>query len=347
MEQLLATCPQLFRSHKRPAIQVRTASETRHVRDQPARQPVRRQRQRQCIERQCENGSARLRSSLTDARLSHTNRIRFWGYSVVTSPCRRVSSLLSTPSRQLVPPQLERDHVRRAEASRQRIEVAHLLRRHEELLLHADLVDDDRKDRAKLRVCSKKLILARCLSNRDSDDASCAGAFYARQIPAQPTKLLFVLVERGLKLWRDAGIGLRRRKGCNLRGMDRKERVDFVTGVYRYAQIERGLALTLGADERTQKGPLRGRLKKLSTLGLPASGPGKGARRLYSWEEANQLLLVLLMGGCWARPGRGGGRHQDHLADLGAQCKAGHRRRNRGQSDDAAYAIADLHWVVE
>ena len=77
--------------------------------------------------------------------------------------------------------------------------------------------------------------------------------------------------------------------------MDRKERDSFAIGAYRYAQIERGLAVTLGADEATQKGPLRGRLKKLSVLGLPSSGPGKGSRRLYSWEEANQLLLALLM----------------------------------------------------
>src|SRR5215472_5995277 len=77
--------------------------------------------------------------------------------------------------------------------------------------------------------------------------------------------------------------------------MDRKERDSFAIGVYRYAQIERGLAVTLGADEAIQKGPLRGRLKKLSTLGLPSSGPGKGSRRLYSWEEANLLLLALLM----------------------------------------------------
>jgi hypothetical protein len=78
--------------------------------------------------------------------------------------------------------------------------------------------------------------------------------------------------------------------------MDRKERDSFGIGIYRYAQLERGLAVTLGADEAIQKGALRGRLKKLSTLGLPSSaGPGKGSRRLYSWEEANQLLLALLM----------------------------------------------------
>lgn len=30
-------------------------------------------------------------------------------------------------------------------------------------------------------------------------------------------------------------------------------------------------------------------------LGLPPDGPGKGARRLYSWEESCQLLVALLM----------------------------------------------------
>jgi len=85
--------------------------------------------------------------------------------------------------------------------------------------------------------------------------------------------------------------------------MDRKERDSFATGVYRYAQIERGLAVTLGADAALQKGPLRGRLKKLSTLGLPSAGPGKGSRRLYSWEEANQLLLALLMEDAGLDPG--------------------------------------------
>jgi hypothetical protein len=78
-------------------------------------------------------------------------------------------------------------------------------------------------------------------------------------------------------------------------GMDRKEWYGFGTGRYAYAEIERGLGATLGAGEKAQKGALRGRLKRLSTLGLPSEGPGKGKRRLYSWEEANQLLIALLM----------------------------------------------------
>jgi hypothetical protein len=77
--------------------------------------------------------------------------------------------------------------------------------------------------------------------------------------------------------------------------MDRKERDDFASGIYQYAQVERALAATLGADAATQKGALRGRLKRLGSLGLPSSAPGKGTRRSYSLEEINQLLIALLM----------------------------------------------------
>jgi hypothetical protein len=74
-----------------------------------------------------------------------------------------------------------------------------------------------------------------------------------------------------------------------------KERQSFATGAYAYGQVERALGAALYADTATQQGSLRGRLKRLSTLGLPASGPGKGSRRLYSLEEAHQLLVALLM----------------------------------------------------
>jgi hypothetical protein len=77
--------------------------------------------------------------------------------------------------------------------------------------------------------------------------------------------------------------------------MDKKEQDDFVTGQYAYGEIERALGLTLGADETAQRGPLRGRLKHFAKLGLPAGGPGKGARRRYSKDEAYQLLLALLL----------------------------------------------------
>jgi hypothetical protein len=77
--------------------------------------------------------------------------------------------------------------------------------------------------------------------------------------------------------------------------MDRKEQDDFGTGRYVYGEIERALGQTLGADAAAQKGALRGRLKRLSTLGLPPGGPGKGSRRLYSTDESLQLLLALLL----------------------------------------------------
>ena len=51
----------------------------------------------------------------------------------------------------------------------------------------------------------------------------------------------------------------------------------------------------LGANSTAQTGALRGRLKRLATLGLPGAGPGKGTRRQYTWEEAAQLAIALLM----------------------------------------------------
>src|SRR5262249_28263307 len=59
---------------------------------------------------------------------------------------------------------------------------------------------------------------------------------------------------------------------------------------------ERALGVALHAEDKpTQQGALRGRLKRLATLGLPAAGPGKGSRRQYSREEAHQLLVALMM----------------------------------------------------
>jgi hypothetical protein len=42
-------------------------------------------------------------------------------------------------------------------------------------------------------------------------------------------------------------------------------------------------------------GSLRGRLKRLSTLGVPGGGEGKGSRREYGWEEATLLAVALLL----------------------------------------------------
>jgi hypothetical protein len=74
-----------------------------------------------------------------------------------------------------------------------------------------------------------------------------------------------------------------------------KEQRSFAAGAYAYAQIERALGAALYANTATQRGALRGRLKRLLTLGLPENGPGKGSRRRYSLEEAHQLLVALLM----------------------------------------------------
>jgi hypothetical protein len=76
--------------------------------------------------------------------------------------------------------------------------------------------------------------------------------------------------------------------------MTRKKRYRFAEGHYSYAALERGLATVFDAQS-VQTGIVRGRLKRFGTLGMPASKPGKGTRRQYSWEEASQLLLGLLM----------------------------------------------------
>jgi hypothetical protein len=77
--------------------------------------------------------------------------------------------------------------------------------------------------------------------------------------------------------------------------MHRTKPDDFGTPAYGYARVEGALGESLGADRITQQGSMRGRLKRLSVLGLPPSGPGKGSRRKYSEEEASQLLIALLM----------------------------------------------------
>jgi hypothetical protein len=78
--------------------------------------------------------------------------------------------------------------------------------------------------------------------------------------------------------------------------MDRTKRYEFETPRYSYGELEQALGAVFNADQDAQRGALRGRLKRLSTLGLLTGGPGKGSRRRYSWEEANQLLIALMMG---------------------------------------------------
>jgi hypothetical protein len=70
--------------------------------------------------------------------------------------------------------------------------------------------------------------------------------------------------------------------------------VGFSTPVYRYGVLEPALGAALGVGATASQGAMRGRLKRFSTLDLPGGGPGKGARRLYSWEQALQLLIALL-----------------------------------------------------
>jgi hypothetical protein len=78
--------------------------------------------------------------------------------------------------------------------------------------------------------------------------------------------------------------------------MERKERYGFQTPAYPYAAVERALGAMMGTtDSATLRGQLRGRLKRLLTLGLPPSGPGKGSHRRYSWEEVCQLGIALLL----------------------------------------------------
>jgi hypothetical protein len=82
---------------------------------------------------------------------------------------------------------------------------------------------------------------------------------------------------------------------CHLSGMPRNKSYGFETPRFSYAQVERALAAVMSADATAQAGPMRGRLKRISTLGLPEARPGKGQRRRYSLGETCQLALVLLI----------------------------------------------------
>src|SRR6516164_172564 len=77
--------------------------------------------------------------------------------------------------------------------------------------------------------------------------------------------------------------------------MNRTESQEFVTTRYPYGVLERALGEVFRASEKVQRSTLRGRLKRLATLGLPGVGRGKGQRILYSREQSAQLLVALLM----------------------------------------------------
>jgi hypothetical protein len=75
--------------------------------------------------------------------------------------------------------------------------------------------------------------------------------------------------------------------------MNRKDWYEFETPRYPYGKIERALITFFGLDA-DRSGPLRGRLKHLSQLGLGVRA-GKGARVQYSLEQACQWLMALLL----------------------------------------------------
>jgi hypothetical protein len=77
--------------------------------------------------------------------------------------------------------------------------------------------------------------------------------------------------------------------------MDRKLSQGFETPRYSYAEVERALAAVFNLDADRQRGALRGRLKHLQRLGLPGLESGKGKRVAYSFEQASQWLIALLM----------------------------------------------------
>jgi hypothetical protein len=69
----------------------------------------------------------------------------------------------------------------------------------------------------------------------------------------------------------------------------------FSTGHYGYGLLEQALGAALEVGENLQRGPMRSRLKRLASLGLPAPLRGQEGRRLYSLEEGHQLLVALLL----------------------------------------------------
>jgi hypothetical protein len=69
--------------------------------------------------------------------------------------------------------------------------------------------------------------------------------------------------------------------------------IEFVTPRFSYGEVEAALGEVFGLDAKTTRGPLRGRLKRFQTLGLPERKPGKGARVFYSSEQAAQWLIAL------------------------------------------------------
>jgi hypothetical protein len=78
-------------------------------------------------------------------------------------------------------------------------------------------------------------------------------------------------------------------------GMVGKDQNEFAKPRYSYAQVEGALARVFGADAKVQRGAFRGRIKHFQRLGLPGLNVGKGAKITYSYEQACQWLVALLM----------------------------------------------------
>jgi hypothetical protein len=77
--------------------------------------------------------------------------------------------------------------------------------------------------------------------------------------------------------------------------MDRKTRQKFKAPSYGYGAVESALATVFGADSDVRESTLRARLKHFGRLGLPGDRGGKGTRMQYSFEQATQWLVALLM----------------------------------------------------
>jgi hypothetical protein len=73
------------------------------------------------------------------------------------------------------------------------------------------------------------------------------------------------------------------------------ERQPFIGVADGQFDAEGALAAVFGVDAKTQRGPLRARLKHIQRLGLPGTAAGKGARISYSLEQASQWLIALLL----------------------------------------------------
>jgi hypothetical protein len=73
------------------------------------------------------------------------------------------------------------------------------------------------------------------------------------------------------------------------------ERIALPTYSYSYAEVETALAVALDVRAKHQRGALRGRLKHFQRLGLIDLKAKKGQRVDYTYAQAAQWLIALLM----------------------------------------------------